>query len=94
MSPCSGGVTGGGAGADGNHSYLAYMTAPVNSTGGTIEVRLAADAVMDMAGNNNTLRATVQVPYDYLAPTVTMRLAGAVGVVGRCRLNIVCVSKE
>jgi len=34
---------------------------------------------MDAAGNNNTLGAAVSMPYDYLAPTVTMRFAGAVG---------------
>jgi len=46
-------------------------------------VRLAAEAVLDQAGNKNSAGSVISVAYDYQKPRLTMRLAGggSVGVI-------------
>lgn len=68
-------VTGVATASGASDRFHAYVAAPMNSTGGTVVVRLAAQAVLDLAGNKNGVGSLVSVAYDYSKPTLTMRLA-------------------
>lgn len=55
--------------------FLAYVATPMNTSAGTVQVQLAAQAVSDLAGNTNVVGSVISVPYDYSKPALTMRLA-------------------
>lgn len=63
--------------------FHAYVAAPANSTLGTIAVRLADQAVIDLAGNRNGVGQVVSVPYDYTRPNLTMRVANGSEAISR-----------
>ena len=70
-----GAVTGVASASGESDRFHAYLAAPLNSTGGTIRVQLAAQAVLDLAGNKNGVGSVISVPYDYSKPTLTMNLS-------------------
>jgi hypothetical protein len=83
VSSGGGTVTGVAAASGASDRFNAYLAAPMNSTGGTIVVQLAAQAVLDLAGNKNGAGTFVTISYDYAKPALAMRLASGSATIAK-----------